>query len=133
MPTADEICKQVEELTVTLVKTEAAEKAKKEQKEMERKWKAKAKQKADREEKEAAEKTARAGERKASRFVVPDSETDEISEVDENRASQKSCTMCIKHGCKCIIVVVSFYISNSSFTDFCFRKERLSPASPARR
>lgn len=117
----------------TLVKMEAAEKAEKERKEMEQKQKAEAKQKADQEEKEAVEKTARAGKRKASRFVVPDLETDEISEVDENRASQKSCTACIKRGCKCIVVVVSFYISNSSFTDFCFRKGRLSPASPARR
>ena len=107
MPTADEIRKQVQELTAALTKTEAAEKAEKIRKEAERRRKVEERRRADAEEKEAAEKSAKASKRKASRFIVPDSEMEEISEVDENLNSQKSCTACIKRGCKCIVVVVS--------------------------
>ena len=81
MPTADKIQKQVQELTATLAKTEAAEKAKKIRKEAEQRRKVEEKRKADEEEKEAVEKLAKASKRKVSRFIVLNLETEEISEV----------------------------------------------------
>ena len=103
MPTADEIQKQVEKLTAALTKTEAAEEAEK----VERQQKLEAKRKAEKEEKEAVDWVARLSKRKTLWFIVLDSESEEISDNNANPDSSRSCTSCIKRGCKCVIVNVS--------------------------
>lgn len=105
MPTAEEIRKQVQELTATLARAEAAEKVEVARKETERRRKEEAKKK----EEEMAQQTKTvmmSNKRKASRpvLVVPDSES-ESSEIGVE--AEKSCTTCIKRGCKCIMVQVS--------------------------
>ena len=98
-----------------LAKTEAAEKAEKIRKEVERRRKVEEKRKVEEEEKKAADGAARAAKRKTSRPIVPDSESEEISDLDKNPSSTKSCMACIKRGCKCVIVNVSFVVIPSPF------------------
>ena len=114
MLSANELRKQVQELTAALARAEAAEKAEKER-EADRKRKAEAKRRAEEEEKVAAETAARANRRKKSRsiLVVPDSEEDESEEYeDPDKGMGRSCSACIKRGCKCIMVQVSHFISD---------------------
>ena len=123
MSTAAELRKRVKELTAALTKMEAVEKAEKEWKEMERKRKAEAKRKAEQEEREAAEKAAKTSKRKTSRFIVPDSDSEEVSEVPD---AEKACSACIKRGCKCVMVQVSPSFSCFNHSDADPRVERQS-------
>ena len=94
---------------MALARTEAAEKAEKER-EADRKRKAEAKKKAEEEEKIAAETAARVNRQKKSRsiLVIPDSEEDESEEGEDfDKGMERSCSACIKQGCKCIMVQVS--------------------------